>query len=1037
MVKFLIDRPVAVIMSFLAFVILGVVTYFSIPVSLLPDIDIPRITVRVVGEDMSARELENTATSHVRRQLQQVAGVSEIRSVTRDGSAVIYMDFDYGVDMDLAFIAANEKVDAAMNSLPRGMQRPKVIKSNVTDIPAMYMNLTLKNEDADNEEEFLQMAWTADNTLRRILEQLPEVAMVDMSGVPELTLSINPDRDRMKSAGITDADISALLQRSNSTPGSMTVRDGYYEYNVSVSNSLASVSDVAALQLSHTGRLIRLGDIADIRLTQKSPAGLATYNGRRAVSLAVVKQNEEHIDGLRRALSRVAEEFSDKFPDYELSVSRDQTQLLDSTMSSLIQNLALGLILVFIVTAVFLGDLKTPFVIGISILTALALTALTFYLFGISLNVVSVSGLILAVGMMIDNSVIVTENITQYRAKGLDLRNACAEGTSEMITPLLSSALTTVAVFVPLIFMSGIAGAIFADQAFSITAGLAMSYVTGIALLPVLYRLFFTNRKGSERQLKQTIRLDGILNRLYDRISASMFRHKWIWLTAAILTVPAGVLMFFSLKTEKTPDIEHSETMARIEWNEPLDVKENARRTAAISTSAQSAGCLERSAAIGVQDYLLDNGGNLAGDEAELYLRADSPESIQAVRDSLKHAVAADYPKAAVSFYAPDNIFEKIFTSTEPDLEVRIFPKERQSVPSPRDFRPVRDAVAGKAGVPASEPATRTQTDIIPDRDRIALYNVDPSEVNQVLASAFRNKEISTLRTTERHIPITLQASGNSLTSTLNSTFVKSRVPQSNGGRPEGGLIPVSRLVTLGESTDFKEITAGKNGEYLSLGYVGVADPAVTAREIANALRNGTDWDSELGGAWFASREIIAEMIVILLVSLVMMYFILCAQFESFTQPLIVLFEIPVDTAFALLALRLTGNSLNIMSAIGIVVTCGIVVNDSILKLDTINTLRRKGMPLLKAIHTAGLRRIRPILMTSLTTIIAMVPVLFTDDLGSMLQRPLAIAMIGSMTVGTLVSIFTIPIIYYILYHRRDNAVTAANTKNNNEQDQD
>lgn len=1034
MVKFLLDRPVAVIMSFLAFVILGVVTYFSIPVSLLPDIDIPRITVRISGDDMLARELENTATSHVRRQLQQVAGVSEIRSVTRDGSAVIYMDFDYGVDMDLAFIDANEKVDAAMNSLPREMPRPKVIKSNVTDIPAMYMNLTLRNGDGeDNEEEFLRMAWTADNTLRRILEQLPEVAMVDISGVPELTLAISPDRDRMKSAGITDADITTLLQRSNSTPGSMTVRDGYYEYNISVSNSLASASDVAALQLSHSGRMIRLGDIADIRLTQKTPAGLAYYNGRRAVSLAVVKQNEEHIDGLRKALQRVTEEFADRFPDYELSVSRDQTQLLDATMSSLIQNLALGLILVFIVTAVFLDDLRTPFVIGISIMVALALTSLMFYLFGISLNVVSVSGLILAVGMMIDNSVIVTENITQYRAKGLGLRDACAGGTSEMITPLLSSTLTTVAVFVPLIFMSGIAGAIFADQAFSITVGLAMSYVAGIALLPVLYRLFFTDRKGNERQLRQTIRLDDALDRLYDRISARMFRRKWLWLLASVLTIPAGILLFVSLRTEKIPAIEHSEAMARIEWNEPVGVAENARRTAEVS-AAVLPGSLENSAAIGVQDYLLDTGGDLAADEAELYFRTDSPESVNIVRDSLRHAVETAYPKASVSFYAPDNVFEKIFASTAPDLEVRLYPKERQTVPSPQEFRGVRDAFAGNVGVPTSEPATRVQTDIVPDRDRIALYNVNPSELDQALASAFRDREVTTLRTSERYIPITMQTAGHSLTSTLNSIFVRSNGPEADHMESREGMIPVSRLVSLGESADFKEITAGKNGEYLSLGYDRVPDPGAAAREITATLRTVPDWDGELGGAWFSSRGMIREMIVILAVSLVMMYFILCAQFESFTQPLIVLFEIPVDTAFALLALKLTGNSLNIMSAIGIVVTCGIVVNDSILKLDAINTLRRQGMPLLRAIHTAGVRRIRPILMTSLTTIIAMVPMLFTDDLGSLLQRPLAIAMIGSMTVGTLVSIFIIPILYYVLYHRSNNAVDAANAKNN-EQD--
>lgn len=188
--------------------------------------------------------------------------------------------------------------------------------------------------------------------------------------------------------------------------------------------------------------------------------------------------------------------------------------------------------------------------------------------------------------------------------------------------------------------------------------------------------------------------------------------------------------------------------------------------------------------------------------------------------------------------------------------------------------------------------------------------------------------------------------------------------------------------------------------------------------KVKHLLKDTDGWETELSGAFFSNSDMMREMIVILLVSVVLMYFILCAQFESFLQPLIVLLEIPIDTAFALLILKLTGNTLNIMSAIGIIVTCGIVVNDSILKLDAINTLRRQGVPLLRAIHTAGVRRLRPILMTSLTTIFAMIPVLFTNDLGSSLQRPLAVAMIGSMVVGTLVSIFIIPLIYYTIYNR-------------------
>ena len=210
------------------------------------------------------------------------------------------------------------------------------------------------------------------------------------------------------------------------------------------------------------------------------------------------------------------------------------------------------------------------------------------------------------------------------------------------------------------------------------------------------------------------------------------------------------------------------------------------------------------------------------------------------------------------------------------------------------------------------------------------------------------------------------------------------------------------------------------------MAYEGTADPEATAEAVTAAVRETGGWDAELTGSFFSDSRMMEEMAMILLVSVVLMYFILCAQFESFLQPLIVLLEIPLDTAFALFTLWIFGFSLNIMSAIGIIVTCGIVVNDSILKLDAINGLRKEGLPLLQAIHTAGERRLRPIVMTSLTTIIAMVPMLFTDDMGSQLQRPLAVAMIGSMVVGTLVSIFIIPLVYYIIYRKHDNNVITA-----------
>ncbi len=496
-------------MAFLACLIVGLVTYFTLPVSLLPAIAIPHITVQITGDNSGARELENNVTAPVRRQLLQVSGLHEINSRTRDGMAVINLEFDYGVNTDLAFIEVNEKIDAAMNSLPKDTKRPKAIKASATDIPVLYLNLTLRDNEPytdPDETKFLQMCDLADNVVRRRIEQLPEIAMADVTGIPGQYLRIVPDEKKMRVAGVTISDIESALEANNAEPGSMTVRDGYYEYNVHVSNQLRTVEDVENIYIRNGDRLLQLRDFASVSIVAEGEDGYSYSDGKRAVTLAIIKQSEENMDAMKESLRSTAEYFSKLYPDIEFTESRNQTELLDYTISNLVQNLILGFILVFVVTALFMGDMRASIIIGSSIVVSIIITFLLFYLFHVSVNIISLSGLILAVGMMIDNSVIVTENITQYRHRGMSLLRSCDAGTTEMITPMLSSSLTTVAVFLPLIFMSGIAGAIFTDQAFSITAGLAVSYIVGIMLLPVIYLLVYrvrlrktTGKSRSER----------------------------------------------------------------------------------------------------------------------------------------------------------------------------------------------------------------------------------------------------------------------------------------------------------------------------------------------------------------------------------------------------------------------------------------------------------------------------------------------------------------------------------------------------------
>ena len=1018
-------------MAFLALTIIGCVTYRTLPVSLLPDIAIPHITVQVAGENMSARELENTAVAPLRRQLMQTEGLSEITSRTRDGSAIISMTMDYGVNTDLAFIEANEKIDAAMNSLPKTMRRPKAMKASATDIPVIYLQMTLKGIDSDD-SKFMEMADAAENIIRRRLEQLPEIAMADITGVPQQTIRITPIKEKTAQAGITAADIETAVSANNVEPGSMTVKDGHYEYSIHVSNLLRTIDDIRDIRISKGGRLLRLGDFAEVEASTRQPQGYSLFNGKRGVTLAIIKHSDESMEAMKKALDAAVADFSAKYPDIEFTQTRDQTALLDFTISNLEQNLILGLILVFVVCILFMGSALTSVVIGLSIAVSVVITFLLFYLFGVSINIISMSGMILAVGMMIDNSVIVTENIQQYRERGLPLMESCVKGTAEMITPMLSSSLTTVAVFVPLVFMSGIAGAIFSDQAFAITAGLAASYVTGIALLPVIYyiieNLEFRMENGKLRMVNLEFRMENgathqkssILNskfkilNSYDRAMDFCLRHHKALMMATLLTIPLCVVLFMGMRKERMPEIDSDETIVRIDWNENITLDENRKRIEGLDIKYEKLKIKEMSAAVGTQDYMTGDGEELTAAEAEVNFKTGDPALTAPLQETVAASIREEYTKATFSFSKADNIFEKIFSSDEPDIEARI--RRTHGASGFQDLLQLHGRIAEATGEYLSPIPNSQQIVLTADRERLALYNVEYSEVERAIRTAFKGIQASTLRSFSRYTPIEISDGSHTVGEAIADIFVKSR-PDKEG---KTTYIPLRELVTTGRSSDLKTITAGADGEYIPIAFEAEGHERSTMDAVRDAVERSEGFEVGFAGSFFSNARMMKELTVILLVSVMLMYFILCAQFESFVQPLIVLVEIPIDTAFALLTLMAFGHTLNLMSAIGIIVTCGIIVNDSILKLDAINELRKEGMPLTEAIHTAGHRRLTAIIMTSLTTIFAMVPTLFTSDMGSELQRPLAIAMIGSMTVGTLVSIFIIPLFYQFIYRKHD-----------------
>lgn len=1009
---FLVRRPIAVIMAFLAFVIIGAVMYKTLPVSLLPDIAIPQITIQASDADMSSAELENTVVSPLRNNMLQVNGLDEITSQVRDGIGIITLKFKFGTNTDYAYIEVNEKIDAAMNNLPPSIKRPKAIKASATDIPVFYLNISLKDDNGDN-GQFLQMCQAVENIIRRRVEQLPEVAMADMTGVPSQCIMVTPDMNKMRVYGLEIQDITSALQTNNREAGSLRVKDGIYEYTIKVATLLTGVNDVENIFIKSGERIIQLKDVCKIETSTLKEQGMSLSGGKRVVTLAVIKQSDEGLDAMRGRIEEIVSQFSVQFPNLDFEISRNQTELLDYTISNLKQNLIIGFILIIFVAVMFMGGLRSSMVIGISMITSVIITFIPFYIFGRSMNIVSLSGLILVVGMMIDNSLIVCENITQWQQRGRTLRASCVGATKELITPLLSSSLTTVAVFVPLVFIDGMAGAIFSDQAFAITAGLAVSYVVGIVLLPVVYRVFSAKsvaKKGYEHKGHiQTISSG------YGKVFVFILNHKNSVVLAVLLTLPICWLMFSVIDKSKMPEIDYTEQVANIEWNDDINIEENRRRTELLLNAVKDIPT-EYTAYVGVQDYVVDQANQLSKTESELYWKTSSPDSIAPLVDRVRQWLNHNYPNASVKFSPPVTIFEKLFETAEADIVAQL--SERGYAASADEIKDIESKI--KNGVSESHSSNLAfvpQKVLLIDRQALQLYGVSLSSLQSLITDVVAGEQVTELHSYNQYMPVIIKGGDNSVEKFIENNSIT--LVDKTQSTPSYTYIPIRRLVKLTTAQELKTVTAGKNGRYVPIYFYDVEDAEKLCAEIRKIVQEDSRWNVDFSGAFYGNKAMIKQLAVILLISIMLMYFIMCAQFESFLQPLIVMVEIPIDVCFALVVLWLSGCSLNLMSGIGIIVSCGIIVNDSILKLDTINELRKQGMSVLDAVHTAGQRRLRAIVMTSLTTIGAALPILFTSDMGSELQRPLAVAMIATMVIGTFVSLFVMPLIYIVLVKQK------------------
>ncbi|QGY46982.1 MMPL family transporter [Maribellus comscasis] len=1008
MVKFLIHRPIAVTMAFLALLLIGIATTTSLPVSLMPDIDIPVVSIRVSSSEMPARQLENTVVKTLRSQLKEVNHVEEMRSEARDGTAWVELRFRHGTPIDLASVEVNEKVDKAMNSFPENIRRPEVIRASASDIPVFYLMVNRKKElESGNTKEFLQLSNFASQVIRKRLEQLPEVALVDMSGLQYPEIKILPNNAYLQSGAFSVAALEQALQENNIDLGRLLIRDGQYQYNIRFNTRLRDVSDISKVPVNLNGKVVRLEEIAEINMQPQRLQGNIKFNAQNAVSMAVIKQSDAKMAELKKELEFLVERFREDYPDLEFSVTRDQSKLLEYSINNLGQSLLFGGLLAFLAMFLFLREKRAPWLIGVSIPVSLIIALLFFYLAGLSINIISLSGLVLGVGMMIDNSIIVIDNITQHRQRHSLLDRACNEGTNEIIRPLISSVLTTCAVFIPLIFMKGMSGALFFDQAIAVTIGLTVSLVVSITLLPTLYRIFY--KKHADVDPKATY---PVYYSWYEKGLKFVLRHQLLTLVLVIGMIGTAVVLYKALTVSRFPDVSQDEAVLKIDWNEPVTLEENNHRvTKLLAVLSEWPEYVVEEA--GKQQYLLNTGEEAGTSETRLYIKTTSPSRLHLLSEEFSNYLENNYPESNFAFSETDNLFNLAFGKTDAPLIVKFAhfnPGEEGYIDGLAELQEKTEtAFPGRV---QSKLITRNLILLETDPEKLMYYQVDNDDLYREIKSAFNVNTVFTINDNNMFVPVSI---GNNYASVYD---IVQNITIQNANNEK---IPLSGLVKVSSGAGLKAIVAGKDGEYFPV-LLNIKDKEFkeATATFKNMVNNDDRFEVSFGGEIIADKGMLKELLVIIGVSLLLLYFILAAQFESFVLPVIVLLEVPIDLFGAFLFLMAFGAGINIMSAIGIIVMTGIIINDSILKIDTINKLMDSGFSLLRAVFEAGKRRLKPIIMTSLTTILAMLPFLFQKGMGAELQKPLALAIIGGMTIGTLVSLYFIPLMYYLLKKKKE-----------------
>ncbi|MGE0930557.1 efflux RND transporter permease subunit [Peijinzhouia sedimentorum] len=1021
MVKFLIQRPIAVIMTTILVIIFSVLSALQLPVSLLPEIDVPEIVVKANYPNASPSIMENNILKPIRERLRTVSGLEYLESKAGSETGTIHLRFAYGTQMDLAYIDVNEKMDRLSETLPRDITRPQIVRINTSDIPVIRIQVKPRSE-----ADLTDVSELTEKVLKKRIEQLEGVSLVDVNGLQRSLIQVEPYREKLLALGLTEANIAQTIQTANLELSTLSVADGQYRYFLKVANRLDNPEEIESLPVrARDGTILKLRDVAKISIGSEKILGYHLIGKDAGLVITAHKQASAKMNELMPRIYEAIEYFKDDYPNIDFEVTQDQSILLNAGIGNLQTSLLFGGAFAFAVLFLFIGSVRLPIIIGISLPLSVVISFLLFRVTGLSINIISLSGLALGLGMLIDNSIIVLDNITRHRKEGLPLIDACVKGVNEVMSALISSVLTTLAVFVPLIFLSGITGALFFDQAVSVAIVLGVSLLVAFIVLPLLYRLFFEN---SKKKYADDSKGFLFIHRLYKKAFGFTLRYKAPVFIILFLLIPFAILLGLFLPTAGLPEIEKTETQVTINWNEPIEVDENRRRVMNFFDAIPHEVSISESD-IGINQFLLFQGNNSV-ENALIYFMFPNMDEKQQAEKYFREYFSLRFPLATIQIEDAPNAFDQLFASEKPYFEARFRNLGRGELIEWEKIEPLAYEAAKftNDSVPIFGDGLIRESvlQLNINSDRIRLYNLSENDVKEKIKNSFSNYLVTEIKRFGEVTPVVIRDINDDLSNTLKRVTVRNN---------QDGIYTLDQFIDYEFTQDYKYLTASDNGVYHSI----IWDELENEEDLSNELVKLAGTNNllvDFQGRIFDDKENLRQLIFILIVSVVLLYFILSAQFESFSQPIIIVLTLPLGLGGAFLVLLTMGESMNIMSSIGMIVMLGIMVNDAILKVDTMNRymqekLQAQGLSrklatsefynqlLEEAMLRAGTIRLKPILMTSITTILALLPVVFSSGLGADLQRPLVYSVIGGLTIGTFTAIFFIPLAYWFLQKKR------------------